>query len=72
MGSDIVVVVQPVTHSLLHLCKGEEEIHIEALISELPIEALNVAVFHGFSGSYEVKLHVVEENLLFSCLTTGG
>lgn len=26
----------------------------------LPIEALNVAIFNGFSGSYEVKLYVVE------------
>ena len=56
MGSDVVVVVQPGTHSLLHLCKGEEEIHVEALISKLTIEALNVAIFNGFSGSYEVEL----------------
>ena len=34
--TDVVVVVQPVTHSLLHLCNGEEEIHVEALISQLP------------------------------------
>jgi len=59
MGSDVVVVVQPVTHSLLHLCKGEEEFHVEALISELAIEALNVAILNGFSGSYEVELHIV-------------
>jgi hypothetical protein len=44
MGSDMVVVVPPVSHSLLHLCKGEEEIHVEALISKLVIEALYVAV----------------------------
>ena len=59
MGSDMVVVMQPVSHSLLHLCKGEEEIHVEALISELPVEALNVAVFKGFSGSDEVELYIV-------------
>ncbi len=59
VGSDMVVVVQPVTHSLLYLCKGEEEIHVEALISELAIEALNVAILNGFSGSYEVELHLV-------------
>ena len=51
--------MQPVTHSLLHLCKGEEEIHIEALISEFPVEALNVAIFNGLTGSYEVELHIV-------------
>lgn len=59
MGSDLVVVVQPVTHSLLYLCKGEEEVHVEALISEFAIEALNEAILNGFSGSYEVELHVV-------------
>jgi hypothetical protein len=59
VGSDVVVVVQPVSHSLLHLCKGKEEIHVEALISELPFEALNVAVFNGFSGSDEVERYLV-------------
>lgn len=44
----MVVVGQHVTHSLLHLCKSEEEIYVEALISELAIEALNIAVFTGF------------------------
>jgi hypothetical protein len=58
VGSDVVVVVHAVTHSLLHLCKGEEEIHVEARISELAVEALNVAIFTGFSGSDEVELWV--------------
>jgi|GEM_PF-6580552 len=35
VGSDVVAVEQPVTHSLLCLCKGEEEIHVEAFIAEL-------------------------------------
>jgi hypothetical protein len=59
MGSEVVVVVSPVSHSLLHLCKGKEEIHIEGLISKPAIEARNVAVFRRFSGSYEVELYVV-------------
>lgn len=58
MGSDVVIVVPPVTHSLLYLGKGEEQIHVETLIPKLSIEALNVAVFNGFSGSYEVELHM--------------
>jgi hypothetical protein len=29
MGPDMVVVMHPVSHSLLHLCKGEEGVHIE-------------------------------------------
>lgn len=43
----MVTVVQPVTHSLLHLGKGDEHIHVETLISELPMEALKVEVFIG-------------------------
>ena len=46
MRSDTVVVMQSVSHSLLQLCKGEEENHIEALISQLAIEALDVAVLN--------------------------
>lgn len=55
----MVVVVQPVTHRLLHLWTGELEIHVEALIAELPIEALNAAIFNCFSGPYGVELHLV-------------
>jgi hypothetical protein len=55
----MVVVVQPASHTLLHLCQVEEEIHIEALISQPAIEALNAAVFNGFSGSDEVELYIV-------------
>ena len=43
----MVAVVQPVTHSLVRLCKGDGQIHVETLISELPIEALHVEVFIG-------------------------
>lgn len=32
IGPDVVVVVRLVTHSLLPLCKGKEEVHAEALI----------------------------------------
>lgn len=54
IGLDMVVVVQPVTQSLLHPCWGEEENHREAILSGLAIEALNVADFNRLSGSYEI------------------
>jgi hypothetical protein len=54
------VVPQPVTHSRITLCKGEEEIDVEALSSELSIEALHGAILKGVSRSDEVELHTVE------------
>lgn len=39
-GSDVVVVVEPVEHSLIHLHKSEEEIHVEALIPEFAMTLL--------------------------------
>jgi len=55
--SDLVGVAAPGLDLGLSVVEAEEPVVVQALIAELAVEALNVAVLDGFAGSDDVDLH---------------
>jgi len=55
-----VVILPPRVRHLLYLSQREKSIRIQALIPVAPIEALNVAIFNGFSGTDEIEFRVIQ------------
>lgn len=59
MGALFVVLGHPLLDGLAHFGKRAEEISVEHLISEAPVEAFDVPVLHGLAG-----LDVMEADLV--------
>jgi hypothetical protein len=46
--------------------QGEEDLHVETLVTQLAVEAFDVAVLHGLARPNELQMHaVVIVNLKF-------
>lgn len=59
MRPDLVVVAPPVSDDLACLGKRGEPVLVEALVAELAVEALDVAVLHGLAWIDQQVLDVV-------------
>ena len=59
MGPDLVVVDSPLLDDLSGLAHAVEPVLVEALVAELAVEALHVAVLLGLAGLDEGVLHPV-------------
>ena len=51
MRSVQIIVVPPVVDDLAGMAVAGEQILVEALVPEAPVEAFHKAVLHGFSGA---------------------
>ena len=59
MGPDLVVVDSPLLDDLSGLAHAVEPVLVEALVAELAVEALHVAVLLGLAGPDKGALHPV-------------
>jgi len=55
----VVVIVKPKCQLATGIGQGEEDLHVQALVAQPAVEALDVAVLHGPSWPDEVQMHTV-------------
>ena len=56
----VVVVVQPDSQLAAGIGETEEHLHVQALVTQLPVEALDVAVFDRSPWPDEVQMYSVQ------------
>ena len=59
MGPDLVVVLPPGRDNGAGVLQRDEPVFVEALVAELPVEALDVGVLGGLSGLGQHQLYPV-------------
>jgi len=59
MGSNQIVILLPAGELLAHILEGDEHFHIQALITEPPIETFDETILDGLARPNKIQLNTV-------------